>query len=145
MKELQLPALGFKELFTVDGPYEYKDGTPTSEKHWLVKRGSTVREATINENLYFPNSGTLVVSNYLSLAYSEGGQHQNFAVTPTRRLFGFLLDAMLPVEGDRIYFGATMRLNNTMLITARYNQIIGNRWLNIYNIATADEEMQKLL
>ena len=52
-----------------------------------------------------------------------------FEVDPAPWLVEWIGQNMLPVNHDTIGFGATERKDGSVLVTARYNLILGSRWL----------------
>ena len=71
-------------------------------------------------------SGIMYASGY----DPEGNKRRmTLYVRPTNRLIRWLAKNMIGMADDRIQFEAIMRQNGETLITARYNTIIGNRWL----------------
>lgn len=52
-------------------------------------------------------------------------------VTPTRAVLDIVADAQSVVDDENMYFSAVIRDDNTVLILAQYNKIIGSRWLCI--------------
>ena len=57
------------------------------------------------------------------------GDYVSWLVTPKAFLLDRLSQMMLGVEGDSIYFSLVEHLNGCSLLIAKYNQIIGSRYI----------------
>jgi hypothetical protein len=53
----------------------------------------------------------------------------SLCVRPTQRVMDCIAAEMLVIDDDRIYFEIIDRGNGTALVVAKYNKIIGSRWL----------------
>ena len=65
------------------------------------------------------------------MAVSGGPAYRSFWVRPTPRLVDFITRHMFLLDDDRKYFEVVERVDGTALILAKYNQILGSRWLTI--------------
>lgn len=59
------------------------------------------------------------------------GGFRCFHATPKQEIVEWVKSNMLRVEYDTIYFEITIRSDGTALICAKYNQIIGDRYLAV--------------
>ena len=66
-----------------------------------------------------------VISNWLHYSPKFKSEYRE----PLPMTLKYVRENMLPVDYDSIYFQLVDRGDNETLVTAQYNQILGNRWL----------------
>jgi hypothetical protein len=59
-------------------------------------------------------------------------------VRPNEKLIEFISDNMFPIDHDRIYFEIVARVDG-VLVMAKYNKILGSRWLALLPSSSLDE------
>ena len=52
-------------------------------------------------------------------------------VTPTEKVVKHIIENMIAIKYDSIYFRATFRDDEAVLLSVEYNAIIGSRWLAV--------------
>ena len=72
-----------------------------------------------------------VISNWLLFS-----DHHSEYRQPTDKTLQYVRANMLPVDYDSIYFEVINREDGTSLVTAKYNQILGSRWLAFVDTET---------
>lgn len=80
---------------------------------------------------------TLRLSTWMTYR-DRNKQHQSFFVAPKGYVIEYLQQHC--IGGQGMYFQATYRTDDTVLITAQYDQIIGNRWLAFIRPSTMPTE-----
>jgi hypothetical protein len=81
----------------------------------------------------------LCVSNYLQMRYMDDSiPHHSFAIEPTSELLD-LMDDMLRIDKDSIYFELIVYTDNTAMLIAKYNLIIGSRWIAMIDVDSIPE------
>ena len=74
-----------------------------------------------------PFADKAVISNWLHYSKPYRSEYRE----PRPIVLEYIRGNMLPVDYDSIYFEVIDRGDNETLIVAKYNQIIGSRWLAI--------------
>jgi len=87
-------------------------------------------------NLYKPIPFQLSqISSYLQIMNRKCQySFEVFEVMPTDKLIDFVKENMLAIDYDSIYFEIICYENNTAMLIAKYNQIIGSRWIAMIDI-----------
>jgi len=120
-KPLAFPNVkSFHELFTSARPYVSK--TDINARGVRATRGGS--EAN-------------TIGHYMVMRGRHG--HEALYVSPSPALISYLSNHMLAL-GDRIYFEVVFRDDNKALILARYNKIIGDKWLALVDASTVPED-----
>ena len=116
MKDIYFPDKGLNDLFTSMAPCSALD-------LGRLKPATTI--SVVNGDSPVPPAQ---LSRGLTLKRYEAG-YRFFEVEPAPWLVEWIGKNMLPVNNDTICFGATERKDGSVLVTARYNLILGSRWL----------------
>lgn len=70
----------------------------------------------------------------------SGGEHRSMAVKPNQAVIDYIVSNMFSIlSDDTIYFEIVIRDENEALVTAKYNKIIGSRWLALIDPKTIPE------
>jgi hypothetical protein len=63
---------------------------------------------------------------------------ESLHVRPNDRLINFIKVSMVPIDYDQIYFEIVARVDGVLVI-AKYNKILGSRWLALLPSSALDE------
>lgn len=114
MKDIYFPDKGLNDLFTSITPRKATDSPGVAATFNVVNGDPAMHPARL--------------SCGLTLKRYEAG-YRFFEAEPAPWLVEWIGKNMLPVNNDTISFDATERKDRSVLVTARYNLIIGSRWL----------------
>jgi hypothetical protein len=84
----------------------------------------------------------LVISEYCSVR-GRRGDFYSLRVTPGKKLLAYLSKTMLLIDNDQINFEIVIREGGKALVLAKYNQIIGSRWLALVPATEVPKNLNK--
>lgn len=125
--ESGMPFKDAKSFFDV-----FESAVPYDHKQPLKDRLEWTMVGDYKELANHHTSGN-VITNYCMVS---GKEYRSFHVRPKQEVIEYVRNNMIPVYYDHIYFQVVVRNDNTALITASYNQIIGSRWLALVDADT---------
>jgi len=86
--------------------------------------------------------GGKLVQGWLNVSYRSDGKYMpSLDVVPSVKLLRYVNENMLDIEYDQIYFEAIPFSDGTMKLYARYNQIIGSRFLGWFDASELESRL----
>jgi hypothetical protein len=76
----------------------------------------------------------------LGASLREPGGYRFFHVRPKAAVKAFIAERMLLSDYEQIYFEFVHTANDQLLVVAKYNQIIGSRWLALLPLSEKPPE-----
>ena len=80
------------------------------------------------------NGNKTTIGNYLQFRNLEESKYNSFEVMPSDKLVRLIKETMIPIEYDEIAFEIIIYNDKTAMLIARYNQIIGSRWIAMIDL-----------